>query len=104
MTDDRRPYLHTLLCAIPGVTNAYHQPPETVKMTYPCIVYKWDTAYEKRANDGLYNFRKGYLVTIIDKNPDSPIPGIFHRNFPQASFDRTYVDSNLNHWVYNLVF
>lgn len=101
---ERRLYLQKLLKEIPEVKNVYFQPPESIKMTYPCIVYSWDMNHDKRADDLLYLSRRGYSVTIIDSNPDSVIPGIFQRNFQQASFERHFVSVNLHHWVYNLYF
>lgn len=101
---ERRLYFHKLFKAIPGVTEVYYQPPSSIQMHYPCIVYSWDRNYDKRADDILYSSRRGYSLTIIDSNPDSIIPGIFQRNFQQASFERHYVANNLHHWVYNIYF
>ena len=36
---DRRLELHEILCGILNTRNAYFQPPESVKMNYPAIVY-----------------------------------------------------------------
>lgn len=98
----RRLYLQSLLKELPEVREAYFQLPEDTHLVYPCIMYKWDKNLEIRADDRLYISRRGYMVIIIDENPDSIIPGIFQRNFPMASLERTYVSDNLNHWVYNL--
>lgn len=101
---EKRLYLHKLLKAIPEVMEVYHQPPETIKMEYPCIRYKWDRNKTNHADDKVYLSRRGYLVTIIDSNPDSVIPGIFEKNFSLVQFDRSYVSNNLYHWVYTLYF
>lgn len=98
----RRLYLQSLLKEIPEVQEVYFQPPEDVKLKFPCIIYKWDRTKDLRADDTLYNSRRGYSITIVDQNPDSAIPIIFQKNFPLASFDRSYVSNNMNHWVYNL--
>lgn len=101
---DRRLYLQSLLAAIPGVRKVYHQPPANVKMEYPCIRYKMDVLKPIHANDQLYNYRKGWIITIIDSNPDSTIPVIFFKNFPYAKFERNYTEDNMNHWTYLLYF
>lgn len=100
----RRMYLQRLLSAIPEVRKAYFQPPRNVKMEFPCIIYQLDGAKSLHADDNEYFSRNKYNVIIIDSNPDSVIPGIFHKNFNMSSFDRTYTVDNLNHWVYTLYF
>lgn len=95
--------LQTLLTEILGSSNVYFQPPPTVKMRYPCIVYKRDDEVAEFANNLPYSRRKRYQVTYIDKNPDSDIPDKIAA-LPLCSFDRFYVADNLNHDVYNLFF
>lgn len=98
----RRLTLQSLLKEIPKVREVYFQPPEDIKLKFPCIIYKWDRMKEIRADNTLYNSRRGYSVTIVDQNPDSTIPIDFQKEFPLASFDRSYVSDNMNHWIYNL--
>lgn len=50
-----------------------------------------------------YNYRVGYQVTVIDRNPDSLIPGKI-ASLPMCKFDRHYKAENLNHDVYNLYY
>lgn len=51
----------------------YFQPPSSIRINYPCIVYNRSTDYLNRANDGIYMKEKLYRVTVMDKNPDSDI-------------------------------
>lgn len=81
----------------------YFQPPETVKMVYPCIVYTLDNVDTKYANNVPYGHRKAYAVTVIDRNPDSEIPDKIG-DLPTSSFSRKFVNDNLNHFVYRLWF
>ena len=85
------------------VNNVYFQPPATVTMVYPCIVYRRDYAYTEFANDKPYKYCKRYLVTVIDQNPDSEIPGKIAA-LPMCIFDRFYTANQLNHDVYKLFF
>lgn len=101
---ERRKYLNSLLKALPYVKQVWFQPPENIKLEYPCIIYNWERVKDISADNMHYSSRRGYKVTIIDYNPDSVIPDLFHRNFPTASFDRSYVADGLNHWVYTLFF
>lgn len=95
--------LHNELTKILGSGFAYFQPPESVKMTYPCIVYSLDNINTKHADDKPYVKTKRYSVMIIDKDPDSEIPDRM-LTLPMCSFNRFYTVDNLNHWVFSLYF
>ncbi len=98
-----RSQLQALLADLSGVTAAYFQPPATVKMTYPCIVYRLDDIDTKFANNNPYMHKKRYMVTVIDRDPDSLIPDAVAK-LPSCVFLRFYVADQLNHTVYNLYF
>ena len=100
---DRRLKLQTLLESIKGISKVYFQPPETVKMSYPCIVYSLDADKCLHANNSLYFLRKRYMLTVIDKNPDSVIPDAV-RGLSYCDFERSYKKDNLNHWVFTIFF
>jgi hypothetical protein len=68
--------LHELLQLI--TPHVYFQPPENVKLEYPCIIYKRDFADTKFADNEPYAFKKRYMVTVIDRDPDSDIPDKVH--------------------------
>lgn len=95
--------LQAILTEILGSGNVYFQPPPTVKMQYPCIVYKRDDAITGFADNKPYSYKKRYQVIVIDKNPDSDIPDKVSK-LPLCVFDRFYTADNLNHDVYNLFF
>lgn len=95
--------LHESLKALLGSGYVYFQPPESVKMTYPCIVYELNNVDTKHANNRPYFNMKNYRITIIDKNPDSAIPELFTA-MPLCRFDRSYTANNLNHWVFTLYY
>ena len=99
----RRLLLHEVLCDILGTKNAYFQPPESIKMNYPAIVYGLDDIMSQYANDGVYLSRRRYSVTVIDKNPDSSIIGKIAA-LPNCRFNRHYEKDNLNHNVFTLYF
>ncbi len=95
--------LQTTLVHILGSENVYFQPPPTLKINYPCIIYKRDDARTDFADNKPYKYRKLYLVTVIDANPDSLIPDKVAK-LPLCVFDRFYTANNLNHDVYKLFF
>ena len=100
---DRRLELHQILNGIPGVKKASFQPPESVKLEYPCIVYQLQNVDMRSANDHPYKNRDGYQITIIDRNPDSKIRQTVER-FMLCRFNRFFTSDGLNHWVYTLYY
>ena len=95
--------LQTILEAVVGSRNVYFQPPASVTMQYPCIVYARDADDAKFAGDTLYGHKKRYQVSVIDKNPDSLIPDKVLR-LPLCAFNRHFTKDNLNHDIYNLYY
>jgi hypothetical protein len=97
----QRLLLHQLLETF--CDNVYFQPPTNVTLKYPCIVYKRDFADTKFADDGPYSYVKRYMITVIDRDPDSEIPSKVAL-MPLCLFNRFYTADNLNHDVYNVYF
>lgn len=95
--------LHAELIKILGSNNVYFQPPENVKIVYPCIIYRLNSVDTLFANDKPFSKHKSYSVTIIDKNPDSLLPDIL-ADLPLCNFSRYYTSSNLHHYVYTIYF
>ncbi|MCM1216871.1 MAG: hypothetical protein NC548_20425 [Lachnospiraceae bacterium] len=100
---DRRLLFHEVLCDVLGSRNVYFQPPASVKMNYPAIVYSRDRIDNKHANNGVYLSQRRYSVTVIDKDPDSPIVGKV-ASLPTSNHNRHYEKDNLNHDVYTIFF
>lgn len=99
----RRLDLHEILKSIPGVTKAYFQPPTNVRLEYPCIIYKRNLARSQFADNVPYTFTWRYEVMVIDRDPDSAIPGLVAA-LPMCVFDRHFAADDLNHDVFNLYF
>jgi len=99
----RRLELHEILVSILGSRYVYFQPPSSIKLNYPCIIYSRDAKDEKFANDELYFGKMRYEVTIIDANPDSLIPDEIAQ-LPFTSFVRHFTLDNLNHDIYSIYF
>lgn len=96
---DKRIELHGLLESILGSKNVYFQPPESISMKYPAIVYNLSNIHNTHANDGVYMTDKSYVVTVIDYDPDSEIRTKVSR-IPTIRFDRHFTSNNLNHDVF----
>lgn len=95
--------LHALLTSLVSPGKAYFQPPPSLQMVYPCIVYQRDRARTTFADDMPYGVRKRYQVTVIDRDPDSLIPAKVAA-LPTATHERTFAADDLNHDVYTLFF
>lgn len=96
--------LQTEFETILGSRNVYFQPPTSVKLKYPCIVYSKSGVDKLNANDKGYRTINKYEVTVIDYDPDSEIYETILMHFPMCSFDRQFTSDNLNHWVLTLYY
>ena len=97
MSSDDRMKLHETLIEILGSEHVYFQPPETVKLEYPCIVYSRRSGNTAHANDHPYRYTQTYDVTIIDRDPDSKLPEKLATTITGARYDRHYTADNLHH-------
>ena len=86
-----------------GSRNVYYQPPESLKMNYPAIVYTRKTIDSSYANNSVYKQNYAYEITVIDKNPDSEIVNKVSK-LPTCRFDRHFKSDNLNHDVFTLYY
>ena len=93
--------LHEKLCEILGSRNVYFQPPESVKLAYPAIVYSLRGITKFNANNRGYMLTPSYEMILIDKNPDSEyVEQLLDLQY--SSFDRSYAADNLNHFVFTI--
>ena len=99
----RRLKLQALLEELLGSRNVYFQPPESVKMKYPAIVYGLEDIENAFANDRVYLSKRKYLITVIDEDPDSEIVEKVSQ-LPACRFNRHFESDNLNHDVFILEF
>ena len=94
--------LQTKLESILGSRNVYFQPPESVKMNYPAIVYSRDSIDTLYANDTRYKTTRRYQLILIGKSPDNGTVDDLLSELPMCSYDRFYTADNLNHDVFTL--
>lgn len=95
--------LQTLLEGLLGSSNVYFQPPETLQMSYPCIVYQRYISKSQFADGMPYLYTHQYQVSVIDPDPDSPIPDKV-ATLPMCHHNRSFAVSNLNHDIFNLYY
>lgn len=95
--------LQHLLVELLGSKEVYFQPPESIKMTYPAIVYEKSGIATKKADDITYKKDSRYTITVIDKRPCHPVIDKV-LELPMASHDRHYIIDNLYHDVLTLYY
>lgn len=88
--------LHEELASILGTRNVYYQPPESVKINYPAIIYSRADIDNAFADNGVYGQKHKYRIVVVDANPDSNF--VYKISILKtAKFERHYAVNNLNH-------
>lgn len=87
-----------------GSKHVYYQPPESLKMEYPAIVYSKKDIKSTNADDIKYSFDNCYEVIVIDKKPDNVVIEKMLLTFLYSSYDRHYKADNLNHDVLTIYY
>lgn len=95
--------LQTKLETLLGSKNVYYQPPASVRINYPAIVYSRSNIENRHADDDVYMQAYFYEVVVIDEDPDSEIIENISK-LPGCRFDRHYTSDNLNHDVFTLYY
>lgn len=97
----RRLELHSIFL---GMTpNVYFQPPENLKMVYPCIRYERDFNDVNRADNLAYNINHRWKVTLIYTDPDTELVDEILK-LRLCAHATHFVASNLIHDVFSLYF
>lgn len=95
--------LQTMLETLIDSENVYFQPPENIKLKFPCIIYKRSYQRAIFANNKPYQNPIRYDILLIDRNPDSPLLAKIAA-LPKCVFKTHYTKDNLNHDVYNIYY
>lgn len=95
--------LQELLEDILGSRNVYYQPPETLKIKFPAIVYEMSNFKDKYADDDIFFRKIYYTVTYISASIDMEIIDKLSR-IKYCKMSRQFTNDNLYHTVYDLYF
>lgn len=79
-----------------GSDQVFYQPPESLSMRYPAIVYSLSDIETTKADNSTYLTRRKYDISVISKLPDNPVIQKL-MELPYCSYDRPYKADNLNH-------
>jgi len=83
--------------------HVYFQPPNNLKIEYPCIIYKRSRIENIHGNNNVYNQNHPFEIIVIDTDPDSKITENISR-LSKCRFDRRYTSDNLYHDVFTLYY
>lgn len=100
----RRDEFHQDLCDVLGSPHVYFQPPESIKLVYPCFVYEASRDDIKHADDKHYLTREGYDVTYISKDPDDDMKEQLDDRFTYCEWQRRFISDNLNHNIFKIYY
>ena len=95
--------LQSTLEEILGTNNVYFQPPESLKLNYPCIIYELTTFKDHYADNLIYEGRKQYKLTLVHSNPDNDIVEAL-RALPLCKFSTSFTKDYLNHYIFNIYY
>ena len=89
--------------AADGKQHVWFQPPSSVYLTYPCILYSLSSKEILSANNGKYRTRNKYTLTLIDRDPESILQARIE-SLPYCAFDRVFSVDGLHHYTYTIYF
>ena len=79
----------------------WFQSPGSEKLTYPCIIYKLNDMPPIWANNRPYQVEHEYELTVIDRDPKSPLREAVSF-LPQCKFVRPFESDGLHHYVFQI--
>lgn len=95
--------LQKILEDIMESSNVYYQPPENLKLKFPCIIYRKSKIQTIRADNGFYGKADQYTITYISKTVDDDIV-LKILELPMCTHDRRYTSDHLYYDVFTLYF
>ena len=85
----------------------YFQPPESMRLQFPCFIYSRTGANQTYANDKDYMFRQKYSLTYVTRDPDTQeIVTRIKKTFDYCGYDSNspMVYDNLYHEMFTLYY
>lgn len=95
--------LQSTLEGILGSRQVYFSPPESIRMSYPAIIYELNNVDVKYADGVKYSKNNQYTVTLMDYDPESEIAKKIH-DLPYCTMKSPYSKDNLNHFIFSLYY
>lgn len=94
--------LHNQLVeALGNNKRVYFQPPASIKLEYPCIIYERTGAWRGSADNRAHIKAIRYQVTHISREPDSPVIEKL-LDLQYCTYERYFAANQLHHDVLNI--
>lgn len=100
----KRLKLDQKLRTVLGNDNVYFEPPASIKINYPCLIYSVDRLNVSRADNKAYLTQRAYQIISITTNPDTDILEDMINSFDHCFYERRYKSDNLIHDVFTIYF
>lgn len=82
----------------------FFQPPESIKMTYPCFVYSLQRPDIIRADNLIYRRVRSYSLTYLTRDPDDSLIDGIEDHFKHCRLTHTNRVNGLNQYHYDLYY
>lgn len=83
--------------------NVYYQPPASMTLLYPCIIFSRSAIDQRVANDFNYILTQEWSVMCISIDPEWSVPkSLLESTTRRLGYDRNYIADNLYHTVLTL--
>ena len=77
------------------------QPSTNTKLVYPCILYRLTGEHRQHADNKAYFTKMNYTITVIDRDPDSPLRDAVSK-LPYCHMSPPFVSDNLYHYPFTI--
>lgn len=101
--EERSQELQANLEELLNTAEVYYNPPMSVQMSYPAVVYNRSNIDNGYANDAVYMQSYRYELTVISEDPDCEYVDKISR-LPTCTHERAFIADNLYHNVFNLYY
>lgn len=101
MAKQSRLKLQMILEGALGSKNVYFQPPESMKLKYPCIVYSISSGDTIYASNLPYKFSICYQITFMSRDPDDETKDKIAM-LPMCRYDRAFKSEDMNHDIFKI--
>jgi hypothetical protein len=85
-----------------GSDNVYFQPPNNLRMEYPCIVVNRSSTKQIHADNRTYFYTKRYTLTYISYEEDPDMVDTLIKHYKMCTYERSFISDNLHHDVFIL--
>lgn len=94
--------LHSELVSL--CNHVYYNPPESLKLEYPCIVYAQEPPDVRKADNKRFIVTNKWQLVVISKDVDYDLAETIAEHFEKCAISRIYKADNLQHWSLTLYY